>query len=180
MELTRSRITGAAIDQIERDGAAAFSMPGLASELGCGVVPLYGFMPSKAALLDRVTAAVTSKIELTARPGHEAGWKDRVFAEARAFREVGTEHPQCAVLAACRTRGSGGPQAPAEGAAAALSDAGFDRADSARIASAIRAYVLGSVVRDACLAPETPADEDFEFGLDLLLRAAAELLSAGG
>lgn len=178
MQLSRNRIIGTAIELIERHGVAAFSMPGLAAELGCGVVPLYVRIPSKAALLDRVAAVVMSEIELSAGLGPEAGWKDRIFAEARAFREVGREHPRCTVLAAGRPRGSGAPQAPGERAAGALTDAGFDRADSARIASAIRAYVLGSLVRDACLAPGAPVGEDFEFGLDLLLRAAGQMLPA--
>jgi AcrR family transcriptional regulator len=182
MQLTRNRIIGTAIELIERDGVAALSMRTVASELGCGVVPLYDRVTSKAALLDRVAAAVMSEIELTAGRGQEPGWNDRVRAQARALRDVGMVYPRCTVLAVSRPAASGPPQAPGGSPLRALSDAGFNGGDSARIARAILAYVLGSVLRDAFTASGLGGereDEDFEFGLDLLLRATAELLPAG-
>jgi AcrR family transcriptional regulator len=183
VQLTRSRIVGTAIDLIEHDGVAALSMRGLAAELGCGVVSLYDRVPSKAALLDCVAAAVVSKIDLTAGRAQGRGWEDRVRARARAFREVGSVYPRCAVLAASRPPAAGAPRAAGECALGALSDAGIDSQDSARITRSILAYLAGSVLRDACLSP-SPAgkrgDEDFEFGLDLLLRATGELLQTRG
>jgi AcrR family transcriptional regulator len=184
MRLTRNQIIGTAIELIERDGVGALSMRVLATELGCGIVPLYDRVPGKAALLDRVAAAVTSEIELAVRRAQQPAWNDRVRVQARAFRDLGLAYPRCTVLATSRPAASGAPQAPGEHALGALCDAGFVGRDSARIARAILAYVLGSVVRDACQAPGPPCgpgernDEDFEFGLDLFLRAAQELLAA--
>ena len=169
------------MDLIEHDGVAALSMAGLAAELGCGVVPLYDRLPSKAALLDRVAAAVMSEVDVTAWRKQQQRWEDQLLAQATAFRQVGRARPRCTVLAASRLPASDMPQALGERGLGALSEAGFDNRDSARIARAILAYVLGSLLRDACLAP-SPADdrqdEDFQFGLDLLLRASAELLPA--
>ncbi len=181
MRLTRNQIIGTAIELIERDGVAALSMPGLASELGCGIVPLYDRVPSKAALLERVAAAVMGEIELAVRRARQPAWNDRVRAQARALRDVGRAYPRCTVLATARPAASGAPQTAGEHALGALCDAGFGGPDSARIASTFFAYVLGAVLRDACQAPGLPGernDEDFEFGLDLLLRATAELLPA--
>jgi AcrR family transcriptional regulator len=181
MQVTRNRIVGTAIALIEHDGVAALSMEGLASELGCGVVPLYHRVPSKAALLDGVAAAVMSEVDLTARREQAPGWEDRLRAQATALRKVGRTYPRCAVLAAGRPAASGGPRAPGERALAALRDAGLDSRDSARAGRAILAYVLGTVLRDVGPAPGLAGareDDDFEFGLDLLLRATAELLPA--
>jgi AcrR family transcriptional regulator len=186
MRLTRSQIIGTAIELIERDGVGALSMRVLATELGCGIVPLYERVPSKAALLDRVAAAVMSEIELAVRRAQQPAWNDRVRAQARAFRDQGLAYPRCTVLAIGRPAASGAPKACGEQALGALCDAGFDGRDSARIVRAILAYVLGSAFRDACEAsgPSRPPgernDEDFEFGLDHFLRAAEELLAAQG
>ncbi len=183
MRLTRKQIIGTAIELIERDGVGALSMQALAIELGCGIVPLYDRVPSKAALLDRVAAAVMPEIEPGVRPGQELGWSDRLRAQARAYRDAGQAYPRCTTLAASRPAAPGAPRAPGERALGAPTDAGFDGRDSARIERAILAYVLGSVVRDAGLTRSRTGerdDEDFEFGMDLLLRAAGELLAAKG
>jgi AcrR family transcriptional regulator len=180
MQLTRNRIVGTAIEMIERGDVAALSMRELASELGCGVVPLYDRVPSKDALLDRVAAAVMSEIDRTARQEQESGGHDRVRTLAKAFRDVGRTYPRCTVLAASRQSASGALQASGEGAAGVLPGAGFDGRVSGRLARAILAYVVGSILRDACLTPGLRGgedDEDFEFGLDLLLRAMVELSS---
>jgi AcrR family transcriptional regulator len=68
MQLTRDRIVGAAIDLIEREGVTAVSMRRIAGELGCAVMSLYNHVPSKDALLDGVTEHVLSGIEVDADP----------------------------------------------------------------------------------------------------------------
>jgi AcrR family transcriptional regulator len=68
MQLTRDRIVGAAAELIEREGVTAISMRRIAAELGCAVMSLYNHVPSKEALLDGVAEHVLSGIEACAEP----------------------------------------------------------------------------------------------------------------
>jgi AcrR family transcriptional regulator len=211
MQLTRNRIIGAAVEMIERDGLEVISMPGLATELGCGVMALYSHVPSKAALLDGLAEALTSRIEFTPMPG--ASWEDQVRAQARAFRQIARTHPRCSMIVASQPATSTTALRPVEHALATLRDAGFGGEDAIAIMRTFVAYILGSLLREVGVAPglagpdrggparagprprlrvtdfpqmtslaaelgRADPDADFEFGLDLLVRAAAALLPA--
>lgn len=201
MQLTRKLIIGAAMELIEQDGVEAVSLRRLASELGCGVVALYNHVPSKSALLDGVADAVMSAIVVTSAPG--ADWQEQVRAQARAFREIAKAHPRCAMVVVSRPPSSAAIVRPAEEALATVRAAGFGRAEAVHIVRAFVAYILGSLLADIGVAPgpadsdadvrrarlraaEFPQvtdlgpelssrdhDADFEFGLDLLMRAIA-------
>jgi len=208
MPLRRSRIISAAMELIEREGLEAVSMRRLATELGCGLVALYSYVPSAEALLDGVADAVVSCIG----PAPAASWEDQLVAQARAFRTAARAHPRCAAITASRPARS---QARSrlrslEHALAALRAAGLSRPDAVRTVRAFAAYALGSVLGEAGAsapsAASTPAtihgrlepaefpqvtdlaaeltrqepEADFEFGLRLLVRATAALLSAEG
>ncbi|MGW4799397.1 TetR/AcrR family transcriptional regulator [Nonomuraea sp. NPDC004297] len=66
--LSRGRIVTAAIGLIEREGADAISMRRVAAELGVGVMSLYNHVPGKDALLDGVAETVLSQVEFTDDP----------------------------------------------------------------------------------------------------------------
>ena len=205
MQLTRKLIVSAAMELIEQDGVEAVSLRRLASELGCGLVALYNHVPSKSALLDGVADAVMSGIAVTSGPG--ADWQEQVRAQARAFREIARAHPRCAMVVVSRPPSSAAIVRPAEEALATIRAAGFGRAEAVRIVRAFVAYILGSLLPEAGVAPgpadggdvrrarlraaEFPQvtdlgpelsscdhDADFEFGLDLLMRAVASLQPA--
>jgi AcrR family transcriptional regulator len=205
MQLTRKLIIGAAIELIEQDGVDAVSMQRLASELGCGVVSLYHHVPSRSALLDGVADAVMSGIAVTSVPGTD--WQEQVRAQARAFRQITRAHPRCAMVVISRPASSAAIVRPAEAALATLRAAGFGRAEAVRIVRAFLAYIMDSVLPAAAvspgladggdlrrprlraaefpqvtdLAPELSSSDDeadFEFGLDLLIRAVAILQPA--
>jgi AcrR family transcriptional regulator len=204
MQLTRSRIIGAAIDLIEAEGVEAVSMRRMATELGCGVMALYNYVPSKSALLGGVADHVMSAIEVTSRA--EAGWEEQVRAQAREFRRVANAHPRCAMVAVSRRPASASGVQRAEKALATLRGAGFGGQDAARIVRALAAYIMGSLMQEVGAEPsragaedvtgvgprlritEFPQatdlnavlhardpDGDFEFGLDLLMNAVAAL-----
>lgn len=201
MQLTRSRIIAAAIKLIEADGVEAVSMYRLATELGCSVICLYHYVPSKCALLDGVADEVMSAVEVTTPQGR---WDERLHAQAMAFRKVARTYPRCAMAAVSRRPMSARILRPAENALAVLADAGFEGQAAARIVRAFLAYTVGSIVRDVGIAPgltdgEDPIkarpslrqsefpqitqlsaelrvgdpEADFEFGLALLLQAVA-------
>jgi AcrR family transcriptional regulator len=68
MQLTRERIVAAAAELIEREGVTAISMRRIAAKLGCAVMSLYNHVPSKEALLDGVAEYVMSGIEVRTEP----------------------------------------------------------------------------------------------------------------
>ena len=204
MQLTRSRIIGAAIDLIEAEGAEAVSMRRMATELGCGVMSLYNYVPSKSALLGGVADHVMSAIEVTSRAG--AGWEEQVRAQAREFRRVARAHPRCAMVAVSRRPASASGVQRTEKALATLRGAGFGGQDAVRIVRALVAYTMGSLMREVGVVPslvdaedvtsagprlrmtEFPQvtdlnavlhapdpDGDFEFGLELLMNGIAAL-----
>jgi AcrR family transcriptional regulator len=69
MQLTRERIVAAATELIERESVTAISMRRIAAELGCAVMSLYNHVPSKEALLDGVAEHVLSGIAVEDLPG---------------------------------------------------------------------------------------------------------------
>ncbi|MBG0817287.1 TetR/AcrR family transcriptional regulator C-terminal domain-containing protein [Planomonospora sp. ID82291] len=80
--LSRPRIVAAAIALIEREGADAVSMRRIAGELGVGVMSLYNHVPNKAALLDAVAETVLSQIEFADDPDAEWTERVRIQARA--------------------------------------------------------------------------------------------------
>lgn len=162
MQLTRKRIIYTAMDLIEREGIEALSMHRLAAVLGRGVVSLYCYVPSKAALLDGVADAVMSGVE-----PHPAGvlaadaacWAERIRAQAMAFREIARKHPRCAIAVVSRRPSSARTLRPVEHALATLSEAGFGQQESVRVIRALIAYVMGSVLGELEVAPDLDADD---------------------
>ncbi|GAA3466844.1 TetR/AcrR family transcriptional regulator [Nonomuraea roseola] len=206
--LSRARIVAAAIDLIEREGADAVSMRRIAADLGVGVMSLYNHVPNKASLLDGVAEAVLSKIQFTDDP--EAHWTDRVRLQARAFRQIAHHHPRSTMLVVSRQLHSNAGLLPVERALSTLREAGFDGADAVRMLRLFIAYIIGSLLRevgvtptfapvqgvtrvgkvDPELFPEVSAlapllgacdhEEEFDFGLELLIQAIAVHLDRKG
>lgn len=204
MQITRRRIIATAIEMIERDGVQAVSMRRLATELGCGVMSLYHHIPSKGALLDGVAEAVVADVDVPSAPNAE--WAGQLRAQARAFRQRARTHPRSTMVALSRPPSSAAMVRPVERTLATLREAGYSGGDALRIMRALTAYIAGSLMREAGIAPglaerdddsdqrrlrlsaavfpqltelaaelaDIDPDADFEFGLDMLMRAVAE------
>ncbi|GII83270.1 TetR family transcriptional regulator [Sphaerisporangium siamense] len=202
--LTRARIVAAAIDLIEREGADAISMRRIAADLGAGVMSLYNHVPNKAALLDAVAESVYSRIEFTDDPSAE--WTERVRAQARAFRQIAHHYPRSTMVVISRQLRSPAGILPVEHALVTLREAGFGGEDAVRLLRTFIAYIIGSLLREVGVTPtfapaqgqdKTPVadpalfpevgrlapllgscdhEDSFEFGLDMLIRAAADRL----
>jgi AcrR family transcriptional regulator len=183
MQLTRRHIIAVATTLIERDGAEAFSMTALATELGCGVLALYGYIPSRSDVLDCVAGQILTRVAAALAPRPVAGpsaaaeaqpdgWQDQIRALAAAMRQVARAFPRCATLAFVTQ-----PEMPDPAAEAfvALRDAGLSGQDARQIVRTLTAYVIGSTLCELGADQREPpdADADFEFGLGLLIRAAA-------
>jgi AcrR family transcriptional regulator len=170
MQLTRKRIIATAMTLIEQDGAEAFSMGTLATELGSGVMALYGHVASRSDLLDSVADQILTSMTAAALPAGD--WEDQVRALAAATRQVALTYPRCATLALSRPPLSSSQAAPSAAALAALHDAGVSEQDAAQVARTLTVYVLGSAL---CEPGSVDADTAFEFGLGMLVGAVAAL-----
>jgi AcrR family transcriptional regulator len=200
VQLTRNRIIAAAMDLIERDGVEAVSMHRLATELGCGIVSLYNYVPSKSALLDGIAEVLMAGIEVPSVRS-ASGWQAQIQAQARAFREMARTRPRCTMVVLSRPAASAGIMRHVERALATLQDASFGGQDAVRIVRVLVSYIAGCLLTEVGVAPgldtdgaevhrprlrpgEFPhltalaaetrvsnPDADFEFGLDLVIRS---------
>jgi AcrR family transcriptional regulator len=91
--LTRERILSAALALVDEEGMEALSMRRLAKELGVDPMAIYHHLPNKRALLSAIIERVFSEMRVPEPEGVE-GWRERVRAWARAFREVARAHPR--------------------------------------------------------------------------------------
>ena len=91
--LTRERILSAALALVDEEGMEALSMRRLAKELGVDPMAIYHHLPNKRALLCAIIERVFSEMRVPEPEGVE-GWRERVRAWARAFREVARAHPR--------------------------------------------------------------------------------------
>ncbi len=159
-------------------------MQRLATELGCSVMSLYNYVPSKRALLDGVADQVMSAIAVI--PMTHGAWEERLHAQASAIRKIAGAHPRCAMMAVSRRPAPVSMVRQAETALATLREAGFGSQDAVRILRTYLAYISGSILREVGVAPgQADADEitggrrcpqegpeaDFDFGLGLLMHA---------
>ena len=210
MLLTRDRIIAVAMALIEAEGPQAVSMPRLATELGCGVIPLYSHVRSTSDLLDGIAATIVCGADTSPRAG--TAWAGQLRAQARAVRQAARAYPRCSVAVAGREPATAAMLRPTERVLATLRTAGFGGPDAVRIVRAISAYVAGSLLLEiggaagpgggfdpdgdhhpllrpgefpqvTALAAElakADPDADFEFGLDLLLAGLDSLLAVRG
>lgn len=91
--LTRERIVSAALSLVDEGGMEALSMRRLAKELGVDPMAIYHHLPNKRALLSALIGEAFSGMRVPEREQTE-GWRGRVRAWARAFREVSCAHPR--------------------------------------------------------------------------------------
>jgi AcrR family transcriptional regulator len=150
MQPTRKRIIATAMDMIERNGVAAVSMHGLATELGCSMLSLYSQVPSWSALLDGVAEtlladALVADAAILIAPG---GWRDYVRAHAMAFWQVARTRPRCSSLALTRPTALTAALRSLEVTLASLREAGFAGPESVRIVHVVAAFLVGSLQRE--------------------------------
>ena len=197
--LTSERIARAALEVVDRDGAEALSMRGLAADLGVGTMTLYGHFRSKAELLDAAVDIAPQDFEA---PPAEGPFRERLLAYHDRVRAWLARHPALVRLRSEQPIVRPTAFAVSEHGMRILLDAGFPPEEAARAFRVLFVYVLGSMlfgprepppderrlVRAALLSlPEdefpaiiTTADgmvaalggrEQFDFGLELILDA---------
>jgi AcrR family transcriptional regulator len=163
--LSRERIVDAAIRVIDRDGIEGLSMRALGRECEVEAMSLYRYVANKDELLDAVQEGIVAQMQLAA---HGASWLDTLEAAAREFRRVLAEHPR-AIGLFVRPAATAGALAALEQVWRVLVKAGFNELDAMRAFQALLAFIVGQALWQFTPDGERPVDDEFEFGLELML-----------
>lgn len=140
--LSGEQIVAKAIEVADRDGLGGLSMRRLADELGITAMSLYGYVPSKAELLD--VMADRAYGEITAERDSGAAWQARLATLAQQHWAVLLAHPWLLSIAASRPLL--GPNATAlyDAELAAVDGLGITDIDMDLIVSLLDDYVRGA------------------------------------
>lgn len=98
--LTTARIAEVAIALADRHGLAAVTLRRVAEDLGVTAMSLYGYVPSKAELLDLIADRVYAEFPMP-EPG-AAGWRARLDGIARGNWALYLAHPWLLQIATSR------------------------------------------------------------------------------
>src|SRR5487761_1405825 len=158
-KITRDAVLAAALQIIDRDGAAALTMRRLARALNRDPMILYRHAPGKAALLDGVAETVLAQLHVDSA---DPDWAGQLREVARRFR-------------------------PLEDILALLTRAGFSSPDALHIYRALFGFLHGHVLDELQELTVSPDETDDLLRLGLhrlpigdfpLLRSLAPILAA--
>jgi AcrR family transcriptional regulator len=140
--LSGEQIVAAAIQIADRDGLGGLSMRTLADELGITAMSLYGYVPSKAELLDVMADRAYGEITLRSDPA--APWQARLAALARQHWALLLSHPWLLQIAASRPLLGPGVTALYDAELTAVDGIGLTDIDMDLIVSLLDDYVRGA------------------------------------
>jgi len=169
--LTRERIVEVAIDLIDEDGLAGFSVRALARRLNVYPAALYWHVGgTKADLFAEISGALfASLMTLEDLPGD---WRETIRLLFRRFRARVHEHPKAAPLLGPHIRSNGAPNAPwVEVVLRALTQAGFEGQSLIdafnAVVGALEGYITIELAADGA-AEESDFVKGFNSGLQAL------------
>ncbi len=142
---TVSQIARAAIDLADRDGLPGLSLRRVADELGITAMSLYGYVPSKAELLDVMVDQV--RAELDVHRTTSATWRDALHELAYRHWKLCLAHPWLLQIAGSRPLLGPHSTAKYERELAAIDGIGLSDVDMDLVVSLLDDYVHGAARR---------------------------------
>jgi AcrR family transcriptional regulator len=146
--LSRERVLRGAIAVADAGGLASLTMRSLARELGVKPMSLYHHVANKEEILDAITDAVFSEIEL---PRVDTDWRSAMRERAISARGALTRHPWATPLMQSRTNPGPATLRHYDSVIGSLRRAGFSVAMAAHAFSVLDAYVYGFALQEASL-----------------------------
>jgi AcrR family transcriptional regulator len=140
--LSGEQIVAAAIRIADRDGLGGLSMRTLADDLGITAMSVYGYVPSKAELLDVMADRAYGEITLHSDP--TATWQARLAALAQQHWTLLLSHPWLLQIAASRPLLGPGMTALYDAELTAVDGLGLTDVDMDLIVSLLDDYVRGA------------------------------------
>jgi AcrR family transcriptional regulator len=150
--LNRARVLQAAIALADQTGLEAFSMRGLAQELGVVPMALYKHVANKDELLDGIVDIVFSEIDA---PSADEDWRSALRRRAISAREALKRHPWAIGLLESRHPGPANLRLH-DAVMGCLRKAGFSFQTAIHAYSVQDAYIYGFALQEQDLAFETP------------------------
>ena len=189
-KITRDVVLAAALEIIDRDGAAALSMRRLARAVNRDPMVLYRHAANKAALLDGVAEIVLAQLKVDPA---DPDWATQLRAVARDYRALALAHPHVVPLLVTRPLATPlalrppGTLRPLEDVLALLTRAGFSGPDALHIYRALFGFLHGHVLNELQELVDNPDETDDLLRLGLhrlpigqfpLLRSLAPVLAS--
>jgi AcrR family transcriptional regulator len=161
--LTREQVVEAALDLVDEAGLAALSMRTLAKRLGVSAMTPYGYLASKADLVDALAQQALTAFAREARS--DAPWRDQLRDEMRALHDVLARHPGVVELLV------GGDEPPRladvrHANIALLQAAGLSRSEAVDALRTLISYVVG---HNVMARRRRDRDASFARGLEMVL-----------
>ncbi|WP_256206603.1 TetR/AcrR family transcriptional regulator [Nocardioides luteus] len=190
-----------ALKIVDEDGADALSLRVLAQRLDSSTATLYRHFSNRAELINQVIDHTFGSVPVQADELRGLGWEEACRAMATWMFENLRSHPNVAPLLLAQVPTGPNALALREVALQVLLDAGFSPSVAIRCYATLARFVLGFAIQlngedpeDAALAEvygksgenslaataavaafvPVPLDEEFRFGLDLLLTGLAQ------
>jgi AcrR family transcriptional regulator len=143
--LSRERIASAALELVEREGLAAFSLRRLGQDLQCEAMSLYHHFPSKEHLLDAMVSRVVDEIEW---PDPALPWLEQLRAAARAYRAMGLRRPKLFPYVALHRMNNEAGLRFIDRVIGMVAAGGLSAEDTARSFRALGYYLIGAVLEE--------------------------------
>ena len=191
--LTTERLASATLAVIDRDGLDALTMRAVAKELGMATMSLYRYVTDKDELEVLVVDHVLANVNLTVPPGD---WRTRLTELLSRIRAAVAEHSATVPLLLRHRHSVPASLVQIEAMLAILTDAGFTGGQRAIAQRTIVAYTFGMLqnqhygpltgkgtatmatqqqfpllAETARQARKTPPQEEFQKGLEIILKA---------
>jgi len=152
--LSRDRIVRVAIEIADAEGLASVSLRKVADALGAGPMRLYGYLSTKAELLELMVDVVYGEMAPATQPSTTAApmhWRDALRSIAQCMRAAARRHGWFIELLGGRPHQGPNALAHLEATLSALSGPGaFDDIDDVmQAARTVNAYVIGALQSEA-------------------------------
>ncbi|WP_328529952.1 TetR/AcrR family transcriptional regulator [Nocardioides sp. NBC_00368] len=197
----KERIVATALKIVDEEGADALSLRVLAQRLDSSTATLYRHFSNRAELINHVIDHTFGGVPVQADDLRSLGWEDACRAMATWMFENLRSHPNVAPLLLAQAPTGPNAMAVREVALQVLLDAGFSPPIAIRCYATLARFVLGFAIQlngveteDAALAEAyrnsgenslaataavadfgpVPLEDEFSFGLDLLLTGLAQ------
>jgi TetR/AcrR family tetracycline transcriptional repressor len=155
-DLTREKVIAAGLALIDKAGADAISMRGLADAVGVTPMALYNHFSSKRDLLSAIAESVISAAEFD---GAQANWRDQIRHCFEVLRKLCLQHPGLPRLLEIEGAAPANVFAPMEVTLRAVQDAGFDDVNSVRTYFLLMGFTLAHAAYQTRPMPDLEPSE---------------------
>ena len=155
---SEDEVLDAAQQLLDKGGADAASVRGIAKKLGVAPNTIYTYFPDKAAILEALVERLLGSVDHGVFADDSRPWRERVEGVALELREHLAAHPGAVGLIVGDPLSGPNAFALNERTKQLFADAGLDAADAARATHVLGVYILGALAIEIA-HPENGIDQ---------------------